>query len=274
MTKNSKIVYQTDFTDFLSMTESPENQILVAESWLVRNGCAIALDLHRQRFLNSCSHLYQIGSRMLTPYWQAALEKIPSDGLWFPRIELAGYTRQPKFQVRVRKAPPLKETIKLCICDVPDKRKAPRHKGPDISLLGKLRTQILEQGADEGIIVSPKGYLLEGLTTSILWWQEINGKETLCAVPDANRILPGTTRKLILSIAKQKGIPIAYRLVLPDQLNGCEVWAVNALHGIRPAIPWQGSPFTPKNDDRAVERLKKWQQSINALFRKELSVKV
>ncbi len=262
MAKTSEIVYQTGFTDILSLSESPENRVLVADSWLVRNGRAVALDLHRQRFFNSCTQLYHVDSSKLHPYWLSALEKIPSDGLWFPRIELAGSTRQPKFQVRIRKAPPLKETIKLRICDVPDKRKAPRHKGPDISLLGKLRTQILEQGADEGIIVSPKGYLLEGLTTSILWWQEINGKETLCAVPDANRILPGTTRKRILSIAEQKGIPIAYRLVLPDQLNGCEVWAVNALHGIRPAIPWQGSPFTPKNDTRAKKRLTEWQEFL------------
>ena len=86
----------------------------------------------------------------------------------------------------------------------------------------------------------------------------------LCAVPDANRILPGTIRELILSIAEQSGIPTAYRLVLPARLNGREVWAVNALHGIRSAIPWQNSPFIPKNDAKAEKRLKEWRHAIEA----------
>lgn len=260
----SETIYQTDFTGVLSVTESPEKQVLVADSWLVRNGNAIALDLHRKRFFNSCSQLYQIRPDVLQPYWLMMLNKIPHHGLWFPRVELAGNARQPKLQVRIRPAPPLKETVRLCLCNIPDRRHAPRHKGPDMSLLGEIRQQILMQGADEGIIVSPKGYLLEGLTTSILWWEELNGQQTLCAVPDANRILPGTIRELILSIAEQSGIPTAYRLVLPARLNGREVWAVNALHGIRSAIPWQNSPFIPKNDAKAEKRLKEWRHAIEA----------
>lgn len=264
MAETAETIYQTDFKKDLSVTESPENRILVADSWLVREGTVIALDFHRQRFFNSCLQLHQIDVDQNQPYWQMALAKIPQKGLWFPRIELAGDPEQPKLQTRIRPAPPLRETVKLSVCSIPDKRQAPRHKGPDMPLLGKLRQQALAQGADEGLIVSPKGYLLEGLTTSILWWEERNGQPILCAIPDANRILQGTIRRLILSLAEQSGISVAYRLVRPAQLNGCEVWAVNALHGIRPAVAWQNAPFTPKNDAEAEKRLAKWQQAIEA----------
>lgn len=258
----SEIIYQTDFTGVLSATESPENQILVADSWLVRNGAVIALELHRQRFFNSCYQLHQVSPEILQPYWMDALKKIPQAGLWFPRIELVGNSNSPKLQMRIRPAPLLKETVRLTLCPSSDNRQAPRHKGPDMSSLMKMRDQVLNLGADEGIIVSPKGYLLEGLTTSLLWWEKRKGQQVLCAVPDANRILPGTIRKLILSIAEQSGIPISYRLVRPEQLDGCEVWAVNALHGIRPAISWQNAPFNPKNDVETEKRLSDWQRAL------------
>ena len=264
MSDVAETIYQTDFTGAFLVADQPESRILVADSWLVSHGMVIAMDLHRQRFFNSCYQRHQMDSDILQHYWQAALKKIPRDGLWFPRIELAGDPDHPKLQMRIRPAPPLNETIRLSLCPSPDRRQAPRHKGADMGWLMQMRQQVLAQGADEGIIVSPKGYLLEGLTTSLLWWEEHKGQPILCAVPDANRILPGTIRQLILSIAGQKNIPVAYRRVQPEQLAGCNVWAVNALHGIRPAIPWQKAPFMPKHDAETEKRLKTWHLAIEA----------
>ena len=104
-----------------------------------------------------------------------------------------------------------------------------------------IREKIVETDADEGILTTPKGFLLEGLTTSIIWWEN----ETLCTVPPSHRILPGVTAQLIQSLATEKHTRIAHRLRKPQDLNGCEVWAVNALHGIRQAIDWKHAPFKP-----------------------------
>ncbi len=256
-------VYQSDGQTLFAITEHPENRVLIADSWLVKNGFVIALEWHRERFFKSCFLQYGIESTVLMPLWKQVCQLIPNRGLWFPRIEMAGTVNAPIFQLRVRVAPPIKESIRLMVCDIKDRRKAPRHKGPDMAWLSKLRHQVLEKGGDEGILTTNQGYLLEGLTTSFLWWEKQGNQDILYAVPDSNRILLGTMRRLILTIAHQKGIPIAYRLVHLKQLEGREVWAVNALHGIRPVIDWDQSPFSPKENALTHERLAHWRMMVN-----------
>ena len=128
--------------------------------------------------------------------------------------------------------------------------------------LGRLRRQVLASGADEGLITTSKGFLLEGLTSSILWWEKHRGRDILCTTPDSNRILPGIIRRLMLAIAAREHIPVAFRLVKPKQLDGCDVWSVNALHGIRPAIIWEKAPFVPLTDALSSNRLEWWRQAI------------
>ncbi|MGN0918695.1 MAG: aminotransferase class IV [Oxalobacter sp.] len=263
MTSSTETVYQSDLGKTLMITSHPENSLLVADSWLVREGGMIALELHQQRFFNSCYVRHGIDSTVLQPLWQEALGLVPVTGTWFPRMELAGNPRQPVFQCRIRPAPPIRDSVKLMVCHTADVRQAPRHKGPDIPLLGRLRHQVLASDADEGLITTSQGFLLEGLTSSILWWEKQHGQDVLCAVPDSNRILPGTIRRLMLAIAEKEGIPIAYRLVRPKQLDGCDVWSVNALHGIRPAIIWEKAPFVPQVDALSSDRLAWWRQAIS-----------
>ncbi len=263
MSGAAETIYRSDLKGPLAVTRHPEQLLLVADSWLVRDGRMIAPDLHQQRFFNSCRIRHGIGARVLLPLWYQALSLIPAEGLWFPRMELAGKAGQPVFQCRIRPVPMIGETVKLMVCDAEDFRKAPRHKGPDIQWLNGLRRQVLDAGADEGIITTSKGFVLEGLTTSILWWEKRHGQERLCTVPDLNRILPGTIRRLILTVARQERIPVSYRLVMPEQLNDCEVWAVNALHGIRPAVMWEKSPFMPRSDMLSRARLAWWRNAIN-----------
>ena len=72
--------------------------------------------------------------------------------------------------------------------------------------------------------------MLEGGTTSLLWWRE----GTLCAPPPRAPVLPGITRSLLLAHAAA----VAFENVTPADLAGLEVWAVNALYGIRPVTAW------------------------------------
>lgn len=227
----------------LVLTGKPEEKLLVADSWFISNGGVRALHLHRQRFFSSCMELAGIDVDTLNEFWNSALGKLPKTGSWFPRIELAGNLSAPVFQIRIRPAPALHSTIRLMDYQGEDFRKLPRHKGPDLAQLISERKNVMELGADEAILTTPKGFLLEGMTTSILWWE---GK-TLCTAPPLRRVLPGVTSRLIRSIAENGDVPFVYRSRKPADLNGCDVWAVNALHGIRRAVEWGKSPFTPSS---------------------------
>ena len=109
---------------------------------------------------------------------------MPADGRWFPRIELRA---DGELAVLVRPAPPREPTVVAWIADVPDPRRAPRRKGPDLDRLAALRERAAAHGAGEAVLADADGRLLEGAYTSLLWWEG----ETLCAVPDDAPILPG-----------------------------------------------------------------------------------
>lgn len=236
---SAEVIYQYHPGKTLVPVDAPETVLRIADSWLVRDGQTRALHWHRQRFLSSVLSLTTINERDITPFWDAAMACIPEAGLWFPRIELAGSFRRPVFQFRLRKAPAIRHTIRLHDGYLTDFRKMPRHKGPDLAQCIAMRRDILSSGAEEALITTPKGYVLEGLTSSIMWWE--NG--TLCHVPPSCRILPGITCRLILHIADRHKIPVACRMRKPHELNHREIWAVNALHGIRQVVGWEHSPI-------------------------------
>jgi branched-subunit amino acid aminotransferase/4-amino-4-deoxychorismate lyase len=74
-------------------------------------------------------------------------------------------------------------------------------------------------------------------------------------------MLPSVTRELLLDEAAAEGVTVRYDDVAPHDLDGLEVWAVNALHGIRPVIAWPGSPFEPGPAPRAES----WSARLNRL---------
>jgi branched-subunit amino acid aminotransferase/4-amino-4-deoxychorismate lyase len=101
-------------------------------------------------------------------------------------------------------------------------------KGPDLAYLTALREAA---AGDEPVLVSPEGYVLEGATTSLMWWRG----NTLC-VPPAKLVLPSVTRDVLLELAAARGIPVRSELAAPGELRPLQVWAVNALHGVRTAV--------------------------------------
>lgn len=241
--------------DSLQPAESGQEKLLVADSFLVDEGMARAPEQHAKRFFHSCRKLAGIPHGTLQHFWSLAIQKIPATGQWFPRLELVRTAGTLCLQIRIRPAPVLQQTVRLMDCAMPDTRTCPRHKGPDIPQLTEKRKAILAAGASEGIICTPSRYLLEGLFSSILWWE--NG--TLCQTPPSKRVLPSVTANLIKEIALKAGIPFAYRFRRCHELNGCETWAVNALHGIRSAVNWERAPWhipeqTIRND---------WQDRLN-----------
>ena len=141
-----------------------------------------------------------------------------------------------ELRVRIRRAPaPMREAVAWTM-PVPDPRRTPAIKGPDLGLLGTWRSRARQLGADEAIVVDDDGRLLEGAYSSLLWWED----DVLFAVPDEAPILPGVTRALLLGLARARGTPIEYHRPFPNELAGRETWLVSALHGICRVRSWAG----------------------------------
>lgn len=252
---NVQRIYRCTHEGTLYPSADTENLLFAAESFLVDNGMARAPELHAARFVKSCRAFSHLKTSELNRFWQLAMKRIPAEGKWFPRIEMTGTGKNPVLQIRIRPAPEQQSEARLAHGDIRDRRIHPRHKGPDISWLDEQRQYVMAMGADEGFLCTPSQYLLEGLFSSILWWE----KGTLCQTPPSKRVLPSITAKLVREVAVKRNIPFDWRLRRWHDLDGCETWVVNALHGIRrvvnwPLAPWQTVVYTDRD---------KWQQALN-----------
>jgi branched-subunit amino acid aminotransferase/4-amino-4-deoxychorismate lyase len=199
----------------------PEPRLLAVDSWLVRDGRVRALDRHRQRFRLACRDALGEEPHDLDAFWAAMERDLPRTGTWWPRAEL-DETGQLSWQNRpVPPSPP-----QLSVSHAADPRHHPRRKGADLDTLRDLRQR---QGTDEVILTTADGTVLEGTTTSLLWWDG----DTLCRPGPDLPVLTGITAELIVEEAAAQGIQIAARSVMVGELDGHEVWLVNAVHGIR-----------------------------------------
>jgi branched-subunit amino acid aminotransferase/4-amino-4-deoxychorismate lyase len=212
-----------------------------ADSWLVVDGHARAVDRHWARFQAACG--------LDIAAFRAEVERaIPASGRWFPRVELHD---DGELAFNLRPAPPREPTVTAWITDE-DPRTTPRVKGPDLERLGALRDRAKAHGAQEAVIADDRGRLLEGAYTSLLWWEG----DTLCAVPDDAPILPGITRALLIEMAGA----VTLRRPTPQDLAGRETWLVSALHGVRSVTRWVGGP-EPGEASRAAD----WQRRLESL---------
>lgn len=212
-----------------------EEPLLVADSWLVRDGRVRGLDRHRERFVRSCGECAGPPSYRLLEFWQAMTDALPRGGEWFPRVELT-----PRHvRLRLRPAPPLGTGVRVWAVGQSDPRTVPRRKGPELDALAAVRVRASDVGADEAVLVDPSGLVLESATASVLWWED----DTLCLPPPRLPLLPGVTAALVRERALREGVRVAHRERTVPELDGREVWLVNALHGIRPVTEWVSGPL-------------------------------
>jgi branched-subunit amino acid aminotransferase/4-amino-4-deoxychorismate lyase len=231
-------------------------RLLVADSWLVREGRVRAYTRHRERFSRSCTECGGPEPRRLVAFWQDVTAALPRTGEWFPRVELAAGSLE--LRLLVRPAPPLGTGIRLWAAGQSDPRTAPRRKGPDLETLARVRRRAVGEGAEEAVLIAPSGTVLESATASVLWWED----DTLCLPPPRLPVLPGVTAGLIQERALRSGIRIAHRERTVAGLDGHEVWLVNALHGIRPVTGWTGRPMRVPPAERAGE----WRTWLDGLM--------
>ena len=215
--------------------QKTEVQLEVADSWLVEDGRVRSLDAHFERFARWVSEVSPDCSPSLPAFFEAVKAKIPGAGRWFPRIEFHAEAEAPHHLfLRLRKAPDQIGDVTLWTLPDPDPRQNPSVKGPDLSLGMQMRRNAKMHGADEAVILSQDGYVLEGALSSLVWWRG----ETLCSSSEDLPWLPSVTRNEIFAIANQMGYATRAERVKPADLVGLEMWALSSLQGIRVVSEW------------------------------------
>lgn len=230
--------------------------LAVADSFLVEDGSMRARELHEARFRTGIERVAPEYSAQLSEFFAAAYRLIPPAGRWFPRFELhLGSAAPNQLFLRLRTAPEQLGSATLWTLPEADPRIDPSIKGPDLSLGQQLRRKANMQGADEAVLTDVNGFVLEGALSALVWWRG----DTLCLPGEDLRWLPSVTRQVVVSIAAQSGFDVRYESVRPAELNGCEIWLLSALHGIRPVTKWIGEgiePATAKHLDAFNRRMR------------------
>lgn len=232
------------------MTPEEPRELLAADSFRVRirDGRAEArgLERHLARFREAIAGSGLEG--FLPRFIAESRERIADFGAGFPRLELLRRDERgrPEFDLAPRPLPALLDTIRLRTAPHLAVAQADR-KGPNIERYGACARRL---GA-EPLLVDAAGCALEGGTTSLLWWA---GDGALRRVDSEWRV-PSVTESLVLDAARAEGIPVRRATVRPGELAGCEVWAVNALHGIR-AVARIDDAETPRVDAVRLARFR------------------
>ena len=236
-------------------------QLLVADSFRVRvhGGRAEArgFPLHVARFRHSALAAaadaggpdgFAAGfTTELDLFLETAADRIAAAGAGFPRLELwrdgagpgTGGGGALAFDLLLRPIPELSGEIALRTAWDASPLPHPERKGPGIAAYAALGAEL---GA-EPLLVDADGVVLEGGTTSLLWWV---GDEACYAAPQAR--VASVTERLVLNALQGLGVRVSADTATPDELARTEVWALNALHGIRRVTSIDGHELPPRRD--------------------------
>lgn len=233
-----------------------DSPITVADSWLVTDGCVLALDLHRERFLATAPDATDHDARA---FFDAALAALPRQGEWFPRVELSGPPGARELLLRVRRAPSLTASVTLTTHHGEDPRHDPSVKGPSLHTLEALRSQAHHDGADDIVVLDPLGHIVEGGANAIAWWRG----DILCMPAEELARVDSVTARALAALAVATGTALSWETTAPEELDGHEIWALNALHGPRIVTRWIDGPSTAEEPGR----LRTWRARLHALRR-------
>lgn len=258
----------TALAPFDACAVGPE-RIVAVDSWLVAEGAVLGIELHRLRFEAA---VRSAGAEPDDAFWAAMLAALPAEGEWFPRVELVRTSAGHRLQLRLRPAPERAETVALAVWPGPDPRSAPGVKGPDLDALRRVQTWAQQQQAGEAVLLSPagsplEGTVAEGTANALLWWRD--GR--LGMVPDTGEAAPprvaSVTERTLRTIAAVLQVPVVGEALRPAELAGAEVWAVNALHGIRVAESLIDADSSPVPLGTEPGRAAFWRGRLAALRR-------
>jgi branched-subunit amino acid aminotransferase/4-amino-4-deoxychorismate lyase len=238
-------------SDLVDVTGAPEIPLYVADSFLLAEGKVVGYQRHLDRFRTSAE--FQGLVRPIDTFLEAVTAALPRDGLHFPRIDL---TERGELELHIRPAPARQETIVLATATT-DPRVEPGIKGPDIPALNELRAEAQQLGADDAVILDTQGRIIDGSTTCLLWFAH-GGVH----VPPAAAIrVDSTTVAAARELAAKGGLSFLETWTTPTDLEGVELYALNALHGIRAVTTWINGPTLSVD----LERLTHWRHQYDLL---------
>jgi branched-subunit amino acid aminotransferase/4-amino-4-deoxychorismate lyase len=213
-------------------------ETLVADSWRVESGQAVALERHQRRFFASAEK-HGLEAATLSTFWGTVIAAIPLEGSWFPRVELVATAGGPTLRYRERPAPAWLSEAVVAVAEH-DPRTTPLTKGPDLDVLMALRRSVAHTGATEALIVSAEGDIIEGAYSTVVVIPP-GGHELLVVPPSVPRI-PSVTEAVITEIAQARGMPVVEAPIALGALEGADLWILSALHGIRITTDFPGGP--------------------------------
>lgn len=203
-----------------------------ADSWLSVDGRVRSFDAHVARFRRAVEFADGDGEAAVAAMIDARAAT-PDDGKFFPRVDFSG----GEFSIRVRPDPDLQESTTLWSAPG-DPRTSPAVKGPDIEALIELNALAAQHGADEAVLLSSEGEVIEASFSALCWWRD----DVLCYPDEDLERIDSVTWKCVRALAVAQGIRLQPEFCSPADLAGTEVWALNARHGIRHVRAWQDGP--------------------------------
>lgn len=227
-------------TELVDITGAPEIPLYVADSFFLEDGKVVGYQRHLERFTTSTQRQGLV--RSVDAFLEKVTTALPREGKWFPRIDL---TERGELEVWIRPAPPLKQSLVLST-SAKDPRQEPTIKGPDIPALNEIRAQAQNQGADDAVILDSRGRIVDGSTTCLVW---VEGHRVVIPPMEALRV-DSITVSILKDILQTQGIAVEEGWATPADIEGCELYALNALHGIRSALSWVNGPTLRVNHER------------------------
>jgi len=95
------------------------------------------------------------------------------------------------------------------------------------------------QGADDAILITREGTISEGTASNAFIVKDGH----LITPPNSNKILPGITRLVLESIAKEHKIPMIEKSITLDELNSAdEIWLSSSTKEALPVTELNGQP--------------------------------
>ncbi|MGH0034520.1 MAG: aminotransferase class IV [Myxococcota bacterium] len=233
--------------DYLSVHETP------------RGAAAFRLDLHVERFLESCRLSALPIEEDAGQVFEAVLETLRANPgataakicAFLPSIEVDVVPLDARVSLAVAAYDPVEDVVKTKPRELWGARrptlklwieKERSQRRPDIipaqakvaanyesPMVAKWKAR--KQGYDEIVLVDSDGFLAEGPTTNVFL---VESDGTVCTPPLAN-VLPGITRRSILELAKHDGIPVREQPLRPDALfDAAEVFLTGTSAGVWP----------------------------------------
>ncbi|MGJ3508366.1 aminodeoxychorismate synthase component I [Enemella sp. A6] len=234
--------------------DDPDGELLLADSWRRADGHTHRLDLHRERFLTSAAEIPD-APEDLDGFFDAAAGAVPASGEWFPRVRLLRTPDRIRAVFDLRPGPPRQDTVVVEVLPPGDPRSNPSVKGPDLDLAGELIARARIRGADEILLRTENGTVLEAGWSSVVWWDG----DTLVLPSSDLPVLPGITRHRLVDLARVEGVRVREVHAGIEELDGRETWLLNAYQGLRLVTGWLGAEITPG----AGERFAHWRALLN-----------